>query len=357
MTDRDSSHTSATFEQALKNWQQAGIITREQADAIRAFESGGSRLGLSPDAPRAPVTPSTLITYIGGFLVLVASGVFVGLGWVDMGNTQRFFWALLSVAIPWAAAYFLRRARAPLAQFVGTALLALGSLALMLLGFTVFRLLGVWPGTTDTPVARDRVNELMMVGQIATVTAAAIFAFRLNIPWMLLLSGVVGWFAWVSAMDLWYPRDELTDVPLWTLSFYGVVLVALGLRLNRVKLRQHAFWLFLSGLTATFLFLGIDSFDDALGPTGLVFLALAISAIVLSMWIDYRIFLLYGALGLYGWVSAFVIEAFGGSRPVAFGLIVLGVVVVAAGLAWQRWLAGRIGHHDRGPATATWRRP
>lgn len=90
MTDRGSSHTSATFEQALKNWQQAGIITREQADAISAFESGGIRLGLSPDAPRAPVTPSTLITYIGGFLVLVASGVFVGLGWADMGNAQRF---------------------------------------------------------------------------------------------------------------------------------------------------------------------------------------------------------------------------------------------------------------------------
>jgi len=33
-----------------------------------------------------------------------------------------------------------------------------------------------------------------------------------------------------------------------------------------------------------------------------------------------------------------IVETFGGSRPVAFALILLGAAIVALGLAWQRWL-------------------
>jgi FtsH-binding integral membrane protein len=118
------------------------------------------------------------------------------------------------------------------------------------------------------------------------------------------------------------------------------------------SLRQHAFWLFLSGLTATFLFLGIDSAGNPLGVTGLTLLALAVVAIVLSVRTDYRVFLIYGALGLYGWVSTLIVETFGGSRVVAFALILLGAVIVAAGLAWQRWSRHRLEDHRPGGTRA-----
>ena len=170
---------------------------------------------------------------------------------------------------------------------------------------------------------------------------------------MLLLTGVLGWMAWLTFVDQWIPRAERTDPSMWIMSLYGVAFVVAGLVVDRLRMRPYALWLYLVGLTATFVFLGIDSFDDALGPTGLIFLALAIVAIVLSMAIDYQVFLLYGAIGLYGWVSALIIDAFGGSRTVAAILIALGVVIVLAGLAWQRWFADRIGHHhDGGPAPA-----
>lgn len=342
------------LDSVLARWRDAGLITHRQAESIRAFEAGE----LAGRAPASAITPSTLITYIGGFLVIVASIVFVALGWEDMGDAQRLLWGTLAVAVPCGAGFFLRQREQPFAIHVGSVLVAAGTVAILLFGFTFFRVIGWWPddwrySDPDAATKEDRANQLMMASQIVAALVAAGFAFRLRVPWMLLLTGVMGWFAWTTTIDQWVPRAEMEDPALWLMALYGVLLVGAGLVVSRLDLRQHAFWLFLSGLTATFVFLGIDSFDDALGPTGLVFLGLAVVAIVLSMVIDYQVFLLFGAVGLYGWVSALVIDAFGGSRPVAFGLIVLGVVVVAAGLAWQRWFAGHIGHHDGGPATAT----
>lgn len=345
----------ASLESALERWRTAGVITADQAEAIREMEASAP-VAVRP--VRGGFSPSTLITYIGGFLVIVASVVFVALGWRDMGDIQRLVWGTLAVAVPWGVGFFLRRLDQPLAIHAGTVLLAAGTVAILLFGFTLYRVLGWWPDAwsqwdADASANEDRVNQLMMVSQVVAALVAGVFAFRLRVPWLLLLTGVLGWIAWTTAIDQWVPREEFEDPALWLMALYGVAFVLAGLVVDRLRLRQHAFWLFLVGLTATFVFLGIDSFKDALGPTGLIFLALAIVAIVLSMVIDYQVFLLYGALGLYGWVSALIIDAFGGSRTVAAILIALGVVIVLAGLAWQRFFADRIHHHhDGGPAPA-----
>lgn len=347
--------TRASLDTALERWQTAGVITAEQADAIREMEAAAP---LAAPPARAGITPSTLITYIGGFLVLVASIVFVALGWSEMGDLQRLFWGTLAVVVPWGAGLFLRRIDQPVTVLAGSVLVAAGTVAIMLFGFTLYKVLGWWPEPwrqwdADAAANEDRINQLMMASQVVAALVAGVFAFRLRVPWMLLIAGGMGWVAWTIAIDQWGPREEFEDPAMWIMALYGVVFVAAGLLVDRLHMRQHAFWLFLVGLTATFVFLGIDSFDDALGPTGLIFLALAVVAIVLSMVIDYQVFLLYGALGLYGWVSALIIDAFGGSRTVAAILIALGVVIVLAGLAWQRWFADRIHHHhDGGPAPA-----
>ncbi len=352
-------HESAypeTLDAALARWREAGIISGRQEQAIREIESTGT---VTTRPLRASITPSTLITYIGGFLVIVASIVFVALGWRDMGDGQRLLWGTLAVAAPWAAGFFIRRTGQPLAIHAGSLLIAAGTVAILLFGYTLYRVLGWWPDPwdyrdADAAANEDRVNQLMMLSQVLSAAVAAIFAFRLKVPWMLLLTGVMGWIAWMTFVDQWIPRQEREDPSMWIMSLYGIAYVLAGLVVDRLRMRPYAFWLYLVGLTATFVFLGIDSFDDALGVTGLIFLALSIVAIALSMVLDEQIFLLYGALGLYGWISALIIDAFGGSRTVAAILIALGVVIVLAGVAWQRWFADRFHHrHDGGPAPAT----
>jgi uncharacterized protein (DUF486 family) len=331
------------LEAAIARWQQAGIITGQQADAMRDLES---RRTPSP-APTEPageagVSPSALIISIGGFLVLVASVVFVALGWEGMGRAQQLLWGVLAVVVPWGAAFYLRRTRHNLALHAGSMLVAIGTLSLMLLGYTLFRAIGVWPDSwhfrdPDAAAKQLRTDQLMLVLQGVTAIVAAIFAFRLNIPSLLLITWVFGAFAWSTGVDLLDSRQGLDDPAFWRIALFGVLLVVAGLAANRTGWRLHAFWLFFCGLTITFMFFGADVIGNVLGLSGLTFLALAIIAIALSMWTDYRIFLVYGALGLYVWVSALIVDTFGGSQPVAFALILLGAAIVIAGLLWQRW--------------------
>lgn len=100
---------------------------------------------------------------------------------------------------------------------------------------------------------------------------------------------------------------------------------------------NHARWLLVLGLVVVLLSLGISGFGDPTGLNGLLFLCAAIAAVVLGMITDLRHFLVIGAFSLYAWLSVLVIETFGGSRPVAFALTLVGAVVVAAGVLWQRY--------------------
>jgi hypothetical protein len=331
MVDRT---TGTGLEQALARWRQAGIITPAQAEAIQRLEAHAPASPLPTG--RFRLNPATLVVYIGAFLVAVASIVFVALGWSDMGASQQFIWGTLAVAVPWGAAYGLRRTGTPMAVQGSIPLVIAGNVALLLFVYTLYRLAGWWPEHPDRPSSQDTTSQLMALDfGIAAVVAAGI-AFWLRLPFMLLLASGAGWMAWLQIVDQIWSREG--EDPILQISLYGFALVALGFVVMWLGRRQDAFWLFLAGLAVAFLFVGIDAFDDALGPTGLLFLVMALAAIGVSLWLEFRVFLLFGAVGLYGWVSALIVETFGGSRVVAFALIVLGAVIVASGLAWQRWL-------------------
>lgn len=347
--------TGTELEQALARWRQAGIIDPAQAEAIQRLEAQPSPAAAPAEHFR--LNPATLIVYIGAFLVAVASVVFVALGWNDMGRAEQAVWGALAVVVPTGLAYGLRRTGTPMAMQGSVPLVVVANVALPLFVYTLYRLVGWWPEHPDRPSSQDTTSQLMALDFGITALIAAVLAFRLRLPFMLLLAGGAGWMAWIQVVDqIW--RTEGEDPVLQT-SLYGFALVALGFVVTWLGRRQYAFWLFLVGLAVSFLFVGIDAFDDALGAAGLLFLVMTLAAIGVSLWLEFRVFLLFGAIGFYGWVSALIVETFGGSRPVAFALIVLGAAIVVLGISWQRWLepwrharhGGQGGHGPSGAPT------
>lgn len=337
----------SALESALARWRTADILTDDQVTAIRDMEAS-----LAPPlrADESRITPTTILIYLGVFLVVIASVVFVSLGWDDMGDIERMIWGTAAVLLPWTTAYALRRSSQPLAEHGANVLLVLGALALMLFTYTLTNLLGWWPqrplsGREYTQIQLDREQQILLVGQLLSVGVMSWFSLRYRSAWMLAVSGIVGLIAWTQILDLWWRADQTGEISPWKTAIYGIVLIGLGLVAHYLDWRQHGFVLLLLGLVFTLFIYGIDDFDNPLGASGLAFLVVSMLAIVLSIYTEFRVFLIFGALGLYGWLSALVVKTFGGSRPVAFALVLLGALIVVIGLVWQ--------HRHRTPSQDT----
>ncbi len=317
------------LDSALVRWQQAELISANQAEQIRKLEH------TVPDV--LPREPAQVLAWLGGFLAIVASAVFIGVDWSTMSGAQQTVWATIAIAGLWGLAWALRRSDDPLRVQASNLLVIVGTGVIMLLAYALYRLTGVWPEHPDWPGSTHKTNDLMGGAQAVAALVAAFWAFRLRVSWMLLPAGFVGWMAWISWMDHFgTPTTMETDRDILRLALYGVLLMIAGFAVRRLGWKHHATWLFVVGLTINLIMLGIRSFEDPMGLNGLVFLAMTLVAIALGITSDLRIFLIYGAVGLYGWLSALVIETFGGSRPVAFALVLLGVAIVAVSAVWQR---------------------
>jgi hypothetical protein len=126
----------------------------------------------------------------------------------------------------------------------------------------------------------------------------------------------------------------------------GLVMLAVGLWLQlRRGAPEWSFWFYLFGHVAVLGNLGALAFDD--GPAlGLIFLTVYLGFVVASVWLQARVFLVFGALGCYAYVSKLAFDVFAGSLGFVFGLALVGLLIVLSAVSYQRyvqpWLAQRL---------------
>ena len=331
--------------EAIALWREAGIITGDQAAKILSHErERGVRVdlapaGAKPDGRRA-LQLGSIISYIGGFLILFALTIFIGSAWDSMSRGAQFYWALVAVAGLLGAGFALRRF--PPARLGGNLLVFAGAGALPLLIYTFQRLVGWWPGE-PAPEYEDfhhRVLAVWVGMELVSMAGAIVLAYLTRFPLLMLLAGFWGWYL---AMDLtrWVRGDDhdfWSEDHHWVGFLIGVLIVGAGLELARRHLRSYGFWLILFGNLAWMAHLGDIALDDDFGAASVLFLLISLAAIVLSVLTRFRVFLVFGALGLYAWVCYLVFDTFDDSSSVTLGLVLVGTFIVLTGVGYQKWL-------------------
>lgn len=150
---------------AVARWVDAGIISREQADAALAAEA--------PDGPRSPraglVTEA--LAYLGGALVLGAAVLLVEMVWSELAVWQRVAVPTVSAALVLAAGEWLRRAPARADTSPGRL-----QSGLWLLGTALVATAGVVLG--DQVLGLDPTPTWVLAGAAASVVAAPLYRAR-----------------------------------------------------------------------------------------------------------------------------------------------------------------------------------
>lgn len=346
---RDGLHFTWTD---VERWIDLGLITPEQALAIRR-QLETERPAPSPvparQEQRQGLNLITVAYYFGGFMILLAYTFFMGMRWESMGNDMRFGLTVATMGLLWAVGTVLRRYGFPTAGglliFAGTGLVPLAA-------FTLADLLGLWPSqpTWDNPNYDDyytTVRPYWIYLEAVSLLAAVIVTWRIRFPLVTLLIAFWGWYL---SMDLarWAtqnPFGSFDDTEQIVSIAVGVAMLLVGLFLQRRTREDYSRWFYLFGHLIILGNLGALTYEKE-GILSLVFILTYLGFVVASVSLQRPVFLVFGALGCYGYVSYLAFRTFSGAVGFPIAMAFIGLVVVLTAVAYQKyvraWLEQRL---------------
>lgn len=313
----------------LDEWVGASLITHEQADRIRTFESGAAERA---PAPRIPLVAEAL-GYLGAALALAAGRLILFRAWEDMATGARLTALGITVAILFVGGLVAGRSGEPAIARLGSVLWALSAAV----SIAFLAVLG-----TDAFHLKDP-DALLLVGVGVTVYAGVMYAFRRqSLQQLALFAGFAIIAADVGA------RLARGDAPWLEGKWLSFVVWALGIAWALLAWRRVVTptrtGLVVGSVAA--LYAGAFVAPDTLRPMLLLCLATAAGIITASVALRQTPLLGIGAVGLFIYTIATITEFFGNElgTPIALlvaGVLLLGVALLATRLRWFKETGSR----------------
>lgn len=320
----------------LRAAAERGVISAPQAEALWRFLREQGR-----DQPAFQF--SHLLYYLGGTMAIGAMTLFVTLGWELLGGWGILLVSLLYIVLALALTEYLlqRRLRIPAGL---TAALAVALVPLAAYGLQ--KGLGFWPDDAVYQDYHDFISWRWILMELATLAAACIVFARYRLPFLLMPVAVTLWY---MSMDLvpflfdWQLTWELRrDFSLWFGLGMLVLAFLVDLRLGRRP--DYGFWLYLFGMLAFWCGLSLRESDSELAK--FVYCLLNIGLLLIGTALRRRVFVVFGGLGVAGYLGYLANEVFADSLWFPVILSFIGLAVIGLGILWQRHEA-RLGERLR----------
>jgi hypothetical protein len=314
--------------------EAAGRLRPGQADALWTFLA-------VRDAQTPSFRPAHILYYLGGLIAIGAMTLFMTLGWERFGATGLLLISLVYGAVAVAATESLLRRR-QLALPAGIA----GALAVAMVPLAAYaaqHLFGLWPpDAADGAGYRQyhtRIDARWVFMEFATLAAAALALWRYRMPFMVMPLAVTLWYMSMDVVPLLFGADPgyfFSERAKFVSVGFGIVmtLLAFAIDLRSRGPRDMAFWLYLFGV-ATF-WGGLTALDsqDELGR--LLYAVVNLLMIAIGAALARRVFAVFGGLGVALYLGHLSHTVFRDSLLFPVALTGIGLLVVAAGIAWQR---------------------
>ena len=305
-----------------------GLLQSDQVEGLWAGletrGAGGPRLDLGHVA-----------LYFGALVVMGAMGWFVTAAWDELGGS-----GLLLVSASYAAVFFLvgrNLWKTPRLRVAAGLLLTVAVGLTPLVVYALQRTAGLWPQLNPGTYSGFHVwvHSRWIAMELATMAAGLAMARRFPFPFLMAPVSVALWYL---SMDL---TPLIAGDPRFTGDERASVSVAVGLAIllaaylvDRRTRGDFAFWLYLCGLLAfwgglTFHYVGSEA-------TRLVYFAVNLLLILVAIALERPVFIVFGALGAFGYLGHLAYEVFAGSVAFPFALASSGVLVIFLAIKYQQ---------------------
>lgn len=317
----------------LEQWAEQGLITPEQVARIQAHLQH-LPVKAAPVTGRSRLNLINIAYYFGGFMILLAYTIFIGLQWQTLSAGQQIGISGFTIIVLWGLGALLRQKASRIA---GGLLIFAGTGIVPLLVYSIQKAAGFY----DEQAYRDfyrYVDPAWVMLEVISLLVAVVVLIRVRFT---LISLLVAFWLWFLSMDVcrWIYGGSMWswDWPEQTLSVViGVGMLTLGVLLQRRTRQDYAFWFYLFGhiiilSNLTALTLQYEGWLSALYPT--VYIAFVVASVALQR----RVFLVFGALGSYSYACYLAFQVFEGVFGFPFALACVGLLIVLTAVGYQKY--------------------
>lgn len=306
----------------------AGVLSPEQAEALWKALEGRTR-------PRPKLDLVHVAYYSGALIVIGAMGWFMTEAWERFGGG-----GILAVSVAYALGFVLAGRTLWRREHLRTPGGLLYTMAVCMTPLAIYgleRLTGIWPQGDPGAYRGYHVWVkgswlLMEVGTIAAGLAALRFV---RFPF---LTAPVAFSLWYMSMDLTpllFGRSDFSwDERLWVSLWFGLAVLLASYLVDRRTKEDLAFWGYLFGMLAFWGGLSMMQRTSELGRLGyaLVNVGLMLASVLLGR----VVFIVFGALGVAGYLGDLAHRVFKDSLLFPFALSLLGLLVMFLGVQYRR---------------------
>lgn len=306
----------------------SGLISNEQADSIWRALEGNDR-----DRPKFDL--ANIAYYFGAMIVISAMGWFMSQAWEQFGGggiliistiyaicfilTGRTLWQKEDLKIPAGLLFTMAVGMTPLAIY------------------GLERLTGIWPQGDPGNYQGYHiwVKGSWFLMEVGTIIAGIVTLLFIQFPF---LTAPIAFSLWYMSMDitplLFGKTDFNWNERLWVSLYFGMAMLLVSYLIDRRTKKDFAFWLYLFGMMS--FWGGLSLMENQGELQKFLYCLINVGLILASVILDRRVFIIFGSIGVFGYLGHLAQRVFKDSMMFPFVLTLMGILIIYIGTLYQR---------------------
>ena len=282
----------------------------------------------------AAFEPAHIAYYLGALLIIGAMGWFVTSAWDTLSGITIFAVAVAYALVFGAVGVLLYRR--PATMIPGGLLATVAVCMTPLAVYGIERQLGWWPAANPGGYTNFHpwINGSWVLMEAVTVLVAALFLRYVRFPFITAPAAYALWYMSMDGTDLLFGRHWTFHQECWISVAFGIVMLAIGYFADGETDRDFAFWFYLFGLLT--LSGGLTLLGDGNQFGKAIYCLIHLTLIVLSVLLQRRAFLIFGALGVFAYLVGEAESYFRNSFAFTVALTLIGIAFIVLGILFKK---------------------